>query len=150
MPEYAYTTRIEKQPDLNATYIQVPAEGIRALGSGKKPRVRVTLNDFAFRTTVAVYGGEYFIPINQEIRGKARVEAGDEVRVLLALDTEERLVEIPSDVQERLQAQGMLEIFARWSYTRRKEAMRLITESKTAETRERRLVSLLESLRQTD
>ncbi len=38
-------------------YIEVPEEGIRSLGSGKKPAVRVTIRRYAYRTKVGVMGG---------------------------------------------------------------------------------------------
>ncbi len=37
-----------------ATGIRVPDEVVEALGSGKRPAVRVTINNFTYRSTIAV------------------------------------------------------------------------------------------------
>ena len=40
-----------------ATGIQVPAQVVESLGSGKRPRVRVTINGYTYRSTVAPWAG---------------------------------------------------------------------------------------------
>ena len=40
-----------------ATGMRVPPEVVEALGSGKRPPVRVTINDYTYRGTVAVMDG---------------------------------------------------------------------------------------------
>ena len=40
-----------------ATGIQVPDEVVAALGSGRRPPVKVTINGYTYRSTVAVMGG---------------------------------------------------------------------------------------------
>ncbi len=60
-----------------ATGIRVPPEIVEALGSGKKPAVRVTINGYTYRSTVAVYGGEFLLPVSAEVRDRAGVAAGD-------------------------------------------------------------------------
>ena len=40
-----------------ATGIQVPAEVVERLGSGKRPRVSITINGYTYRSTVAPMGG---------------------------------------------------------------------------------------------
>jgi hypothetical protein len=39
-----------------ATGFRVPAEVVAALGAGKRPPVRVTINGYMYRNTVAVTG----------------------------------------------------------------------------------------------
>jgi hypothetical protein len=41
----------------NTTGMEIPEEVVMALGSGKKPPVRVTINGFTYRSSVAVMGG---------------------------------------------------------------------------------------------
>ncbi len=45
------------QSGRTATGIEVPAEVVEALGSGKRPAVRVTITGHTYRSTVAVTGG---------------------------------------------------------------------------------------------
>src|SRR5947209_13328597 len=85
-----------------ATGIEVPADVVEALGAGKRPPVRVTINGFTYRTTVAVMGGVYLVPLAAENRAGAGVAAGDEVDVDIALDTEPRQVSVAAALAEAL------------------------------------------------
>jgi hypothetical protein len=85
-----------------ATGIDVPPEVVEALGSGKQPPVRVKLGTHAYRSTIAVRGGVFKLPVSAENRRLAGVEAGDEVDVELVLDTEPREIALPSDFAHAL------------------------------------------------
>lgn len=130
-----------------ATGIQVPDEVVEELGGGKRPPVRVSLNGFVYRTTVAPMGGTFFIPVAREIREGAGLIAGERVNVEMTLDTEPRTVEVPSDFQAALDAApGANEKFENLSYTHRKEHVRAIENAKTPETRARRIAKAIEML----
>ena len=58
---------------------------IASLGSGKRPKIRATVNGFTFETTVGVMGGKYKIPVSADRRKEAGVSAGDELEVDVAL-----------------------------------------------------------------
>lgn len=45
-----------------ATGIQVPDEVVASLGSSKRPAVRVTINGFIYRSSVASMGGVFMLP----------------------------------------------------------------------------------------
>lgn len=53
-----------------ATGIKIPPEIIEKLGAGKKPPIKVTINKFTYRSTVAVMGGDFMVGVNAET-GKA-------------------------------------------------------------------------------
>ncbi|HEY7698262.1 MAG TPA: YdeI/OmpD-associated family protein, partial [Vicinamibacteria bacterium] len=130
-----------------ATGFEVPERVVAALGSHKRPPVRVTINGYTYRSTVAPMGGRFFLPLNAENRGGAGVAAGDEVTVAVELDREPREVSVPADFQAALDAQPQAaEKFAALSYTHRKEHVRAIEEAKTSETRQRRIAKALELL----
>jgi uncharacterized protein YdeI (YjbR/CyaY-like superfamily) len=96
---------------------------------------------------VAAYADTFLLPLAQEHRAAARVEAGDEVEVTLELDTEPRTVEVPGDLATALAAkQGARAAFDALSYTNRKEAVRQVEEAKTHETRERRIAKIVDRL----
>lgn len=63
------------QSGKTATGIRVPDEVVEALGAGRRPAVRVTINGFTYRSTVAVMGGVSMIGVSAENRAGARVEA---------------------------------------------------------------------------
>ena len=85
-----------------ATGLRVPAEIVEALGSGKKPAVRVTIGGHTYRSTVATRGGVYLLPLSGENRTAAGVAAGDEVDVDIELDDQPREVTVPDDLAAAL------------------------------------------------
>jgi len=80
------------QSGKTATGIQIPDDVIAKLGTSKKPAVRVTINGYTYRSTVAVMGGKFMVGVNAENREKVKVAGGDTVDVEVALDTEPREV----------------------------------------------------------
>ena len=138
--------------DLNgttATGMRVPVEIVEALGSGKRPPVRVTINGYSYRSTVAVMGGEYLIGVSAENRAGAGVAAGDEVDVEIELDTEPREVTLPADFAAALDAEpAARQTFDRLSYSNRSWHVLSIGGAKTEETRQRRISRSMEALRE--
>ena len=61
-----------------ATGVEVPAQVVVALGSSKKPAVRVTINGYIYRSTMASMGGRFMLPVSAEVRQAAGVAAGDD------------------------------------------------------------------------
>lgn len=142
-----FTTTLVKDDKVNATGISVPAESIAALGGKKKPPVIVTINGFTYRSTVAVFGDVYMLPLSQERRAAAGVEAGDTIEVTLELDTEPRTVEVPADLAAALaEKPGATAAFDKLAYSARKEHVRQVVEAKAQETRERRIAKIVAGL----
>ena len=132
-----------------ATGLEVPAEVVEALGVGKKPPVRVTIGGHTYRSTVAVMGGRYLLPLSAENRAAAGVAAGDEVDVDLELDSEPREVAVPADLAAALaEDDAAREAFQRLSYSHRRRHVLAIEEAKTPETRQRRIANALQLLRE--
>ena len=69
-----------------ATGIEVPAGVLAALGPGKRPSVRVTINGYSYPSTVGSMGGRSLIPVSADVRSQAGVSAGDEVDVDVVAD----------------------------------------------------------------
>ena len=65
---------------MSATYFEIPLD-VRALFTRARPPVRVTIKSHTYRSTVAVYGGRYFLPLNKTNREAAGVAAGDVIEV---------------------------------------------------------------------
>lgn len=142
-----FTTTILKAEGINATGIRVPAEVIAELGTQKRPKVKITLNGYTYRSTVAAYGDVFMLPLSQEHREATGVEAGDQVEVTLELDLEPRTVEVPEDLRAALSAKtGALEAFEALSFTKRKEFVRQVNEAKAQETRTRRISNIVAQL----
>ncbi|QFU90261.1 YdeI/OmpD-associated family protein [Amycolatopsis sp. YIM 10] len=123
-----------------ATGFAVPAEVVEALGSGKRPAVTVTIGDYRYRSTVAVMGGRYLVPLSAENRTAAGVAADDEVEVDLVLDTKPREVEVPPDFAEALAAEPAAQAFFDGiSYSDKRWHVLSVEGAKKPETRTRRI-----------
>jgi hypothetical protein len=131
-----------------ATGIEVPPDVVEALGGGKRPAVSVTLNGFAYRSTLGSMGGKFLIPVAAEVRAQAGLAAGDTVSVGLELDTAERAVEVPAELAEAFAAEAALgAVWAAQSYSVRKEQARAVETAKKPETRASRVAKTLDQLR---
>lgn len=134
------------QTGKNTAGIQVPAEVIEKLGAGKQPLVLVTVNNYTYRSAVAVMGGNYMISFNPDHRKAAGVQGGDETDVTLELDLAPRTVEIPADLKDALVQANALAAFEKSAPSMKKEYVRQVEEAKTQETRERRIAKIVEKL----
>lgn len=144
---HTFTTTIQKDDHLDATGIEIPAAIIAALGTSKKPKVTVSLNGYTYRTTVAVMGGAFMIPLNKVHRDAAGVQGGDTVDVTVDLDTEPRTVEVPDDLKAALaEKPGALEAFETLAFSKRKEFVRQVEEAKAQETRSRRIAGIVSKM----
>lgn len=131
------------------TGIEVPAKIVEALGTSKKPAVKVTINGtFTYQSTVAVMAGKFMIPVSAERRTAAGIKAGDPIEVTLEADTAERTVTVPPDLAQALAASKSAKLaFEKLAYSHRKEHVRAIEDAKKPETRASRIAKLIEKLR---
>ena len=132
-----------------ATGFRVPEEVVQAFGSGKRPAVTVTIGPHTYRSTVAAYGDVYMLPLSAENREAAGVAAGDEVEVEVELDTAPRVIEVPDDFAEALDAEpNARRTFDGLSYSNQRYHVEQITAAKTDETRQRRIAKSVSVLRE--
>lgn len=142
-----FTTTLLQDDGSNATGIKIPPEVVEGFSAGKRPPVRVTINGYTYRNTVAVMGGAYMVGVSAEHRKNAGVAGGDTIEVTLELDTEPRTVEVPVDLATALAAKaGALAAFDALSPSKRKEFVRQVEDAKTQETRERRIAGIVAKL----
>jgi hypothetical protein len=132
-----------------ATGIQVPDGVVEALGSGRKPAVRVTIAGHTYRSTIASRSGRYLLGVSAENRERAGVAAGDELEVELELDTEPREVPVPPDLMAAFTAAADAERFFDTLTPSQKQWYVLpIEQAKAVETRERRVAKAIAMLRE--
>jgi hypothetical protein len=139
-----FTTRLE---GTTKTGIEIPAEVVEALGKGKKPAVVLTVNGYTYRTTVAVMGGRYLVPLSAAHREASGVAGGDEIEVEIALDEQPREVVVPADFGAALDAEPKARaFFDGLSYSQQRWFVLGIEEAKKPETRANRIVKAVERL----
>ena len=130
-----------------ATGFKIPPEVVEGFGEGKKPPVRVTINGYTYRNTVAVYGGKFMLGVSAEHREGAKVKAGDVIEVTLELDTAPRVVEVPPDFQKALNKNaGARKNFDLLSYSSKQGFILPVKGAKTEETRQRRIEKAIREL----
>jgi antitoxin component of MazEF toxin-antitoxin module len=143
-----FRTTIE-QAGKTATGIRIPSEIVEALGAGRKPPVRVTINGHTYRSTVASRAGRFLVGVSAENRASAGVAGGDEVDVDIELDTEPREVTVPADLAAALDAHpAARRFFEGLSYSQKQYFVLPIESAKQPETRERRVEKAVAMLRE--
>ena len=142
-----FLTTVLKDENVNATGLPVPAEAVNALGSHKRPRVKVTVAGYTYRSSIAAYGDVFMLPLSAEHREAAGVKAGDQVEVTIELDLEPRTIEVPADLAAALaEKPGAAAAFAALAFSLRKEYVRQVETAKAQETRARRIAAIVAKL----
>jgi hypothetical protein len=137
------------QTGRTAMGFEIPASAVEALGAGKRPPVTVTINGYTYRNTIAVMGGAFMIGVSSEHRGPAKVKAGDEVEVELALDTAPREIAVPPELQAALDADPAAKAtFDGLSYSNKSWHTLQVTGTSNPETRARRIEKSIAALRE--
>ena len=137
------------QSNKTATGIRVPDDVVAALGPSRRPPVRVTLNGYTYRTTVAVMNGAFMFAVSADVRANAGVAGGDEVDVEIVLDTEPREVSVPADLQAALDADPEANrFFQSLSFSHKSAYLFWIESAKKSETRERRIPEAIRMLKE--
>jgi hypothetical protein len=142
--EHTFETKVRSED--SGTFIEVPLDVAKLFGKKRAP-VRGTIDGTPFQSTVAVYGGRYYIPLKRALRDRAGVASGEEVRMTLARDDRKRRVELPEDFATELEKAGLREHFDRLSYSHQRQHVEAVVEAKKAATRGRRIAKALDMLR---
>jgi len=110
--------------------------------------VKVTLNGYTYRSTIAAMGGPPRIPLRRSNREAAGLEGGETLEVRLDLDTDTREVTPPADFLKALKAAPLA--WHRWcelSYSHQREYAESIEGAKKPDTRARRIEAAVRAIR---
>jgi hypothetical protein len=135
--------------DGSMCFIPLPFDPKPVFGKIRAP-VKVTLNGYTFRSTIAAMGMPPCIPLRKSNREAAGLEGGETLEVRLELDTDKREVKPPADFVRALKASRVA--WERWqnlSYSHQREHVEGIEGAKKPETRARRIeraIQMLEAL----
>ena len=123
-----------------ATGVEVPPEVLAALGPSKRPKVRVTIGNHTYRSSVATMGGVHLLGVSAEVRAATGATAGDELDIELELDEAPRVVDVPDDLARAISAEpAAREFFDSLSYSNQRRLVLAVEAAKTVETRQRRI-----------
>ncbi|RPJ84281.1 MAG: DUF1905 domain-containing protein [Acidobacteria bacterium] len=136
MSSKTFVTTIVRDGSMCA--IPVPFDPETVFGKMRAP-VKVTLNGYTYRSTIAAMGGPAFIPLRKSNREAAGLQGGETIEVRVELDTEKRAVEPQADLVKALKAASAWDRWQELSYTHQREHVESIEEARTPATRARRI-----------
>jgi hypothetical protein len=132
--------------DGSTCFIPVPFDPKPLFGRVRAP-VKVTVNGYTYRSTIASMGDGPCLPLRRSHREAARLEGGETLNVTLELDEEKREIKAPQDLVKALKATPRA--WDRWralSFSHQREHVEAIEQAKKAETRGRRIDSAVRSI----
>jgi len=148
MKELKFKVKLEGVTSSEVAALSAPFDVEKAFGTRARVPVRGTINGFPFRSSLMPMGGCHRMVVNKTIRDGAGVKAGDTVSVVMARDEESRTIDPPPLLKKELAKNKAAQ--ANWekqSFTNKKEMARLITDAKREDTRVRRLVKVMDVLK---
>jgi hypothetical protein len=128
-------------------FVEVPFDVEKEFGS-KKPKVRALIEGVPYRGTLVRMGTNcHLLLVLKSIREQAGKTFGDEIKVTVEADTEERVIEIPAELQKAFKVEKEAKaFFDKLSYTHKREYVMWINEAKKEETRQNRIAKTIEML----
>lgn len=140
----SYKTRLLRDGSMCA--IPVPFDPKQVFGKVRAP-VKVTVNGYTYRSTIAAMGGPAFIPLRKSHREAAGLDGSEMVEVRLELDADPRVVTPPADLVKALEAAGVWERWQTLSYSHRREYAEAVEDARKPETRVRRIENAVRAIR---
>ena len=130
-------------------FVAVPFDVEAAFGK-KRVKVKATIDGVPYRGSLVRMGRPcHVLGVLKEIREKIGKEPGDQVHVVVEEDTELRLVEVPEDLRQALDADTEADrFFDGLSYTHQKEYVGWVIEAKRPETRQKRILKVVDMLKE--
>lgn len=110
--------------------------------------VRGRIDNYALRQykLMPMGNGQLFLPVKAEIRKKIGKDQGDEVEIILYLDNSK--YEVPKEILDclNMEEKGLAMRFMSWPEGKQKRMVDWIDQAKTAETKTRRILALINDL----
>lgn len=130
-------------------FVEVPFDVEQAFGS-KKPKVKALIEGVPYRGTLVRMGMEgYLLLVLKSVREQIGKTFGDEIKVTVEADAEERVVTVPAELKRAFRSDKEAKaIFEKLTYTHRREYVNWINEAKKEETLRNRIVKTIEMLKE--
>ena len=145
--KYTFTAVIQNAGGGGA-FVEVPFDVEEAFGS-KKPKVKALIEGVEYRGTLVRMGTEcHLLLILKSIREQVGKTFGDEIKVTVEADTQERVVAIPAELKRVFKSEKEARVaFDKLSYTHQREYVTWINDAKKDETRQNRIIKTIEMLK---
>lgn len=140
-----FTTTIVR--DGSMCFIPIQFDPKPVFGKIRVP-VKVTLNGYTYRSTIASMGAGPCLPLRKSNREAAGLDGTETLTVTLELDAEPRVITPPPDFVKALKAApAAWQAWQALSYSHQREHVDAIAEAKKPETRARRISRAVDDLR---
>jgi hypothetical protein len=131
----------------NHASFEIPDVNLAEIGANKRAPLKITVNGYTYQSTATGVGGKCMVVFPMSDREASGAAAGDLITVTLELDDGYRHVTVPPALTAALGVNGLSEVFHDLSYSKRKEFARLVSGTKSQETRERRIKKIVAALK---
>jgi hypothetical protein len=145
---HKFKTKLLGMEGMETAALKPPFDVPKTFGRKGRVPVKGTINGFPFRSSLMNMGEGHMMVVNAQLRAGAKCKAGYTVDVVMEVDEEPRVVEVPAYLKKIIAADAKVK--AAWeklSYTHQKEYVREIDGAKREETREKRVAQMLDNLR---
>jgi hypothetical protein len=136
-----------KDDDSGGAGISIPFDVQEAFGKKGRVPVKCMIDGYPYRGSIFPYGGIYFLGVLKKIREAIGKTYGDTVTIMMEIDEEPRVVEVPEDFKHALAGnETAKKAFEKLSYSHKKEYVEWIKAAKKDETRQRRIANMVDEL----
>ena len=149
--KHRFTALIESSDRrIDAAHVTIPFDVQKVYGTRGQVKVKATFDGHPYRGIIANMGtGCHVLLVRRDIRDAIRKGVGESVLVTIEKDTEERVVELPEDLDLVIKSRKKAkDFFDSLSFTNRKEYAVWIISARKEETRKKRLAQVLPKLLQ--
>ena len=148
MKKYEFDVLIIKNEKVNSGFIEFPYNAEKEFGKKGQVKVKAWFDGFLYRGSLVKMGHPcHILGLNKEVRTAINKEPGDTVHVIIEEDKEERIVEVPKELQDALNKNPKAKAkFEKYSYTHKKEYVVYLSDAKKEETRIKRLQQIIDKL----
>ncbi len=133
---------------LKWTIVRIPFDVAKLWGTRGQVKVKGEINGFAFRTSLLSSGdGHHVLLVNKRMQAGAKARVGTVAQIRLGLDTEERIITVPRELELVLaEDPAMRRWFDKLGYSTRKYLTDTVTAIKGADARVRKAEQVAERL----
>lgn len=136
-------------PGSGGAFVRIPFDVEQAFGK-KRVKVLATIDGVPYRGSLVRMGTEeHLLLVLKEIRQQIGKTFGDEVEVILQEDREPRVVSVPEDLRQALEADPEAsEFFEKLAYSHQREYVQWVEQAKRPETRQKRIQGTVQRLKE--
>jgi hypothetical protein len=149
MTQYKFKVKLIGREGTSIAALKPPFDVVEVFQRKSRVPVKGTINGFPFRSSLSNMGQGHMMPVNAQLRAGAHCKGGDTVDVVLELDEDERKVAVPAYLKKVINSDAKAkEFWPKLSFTHQKEYVREVDGAKRPETREKRIATMMQALRE--